>query len=163
MSYYDEYQDEDDGPFKLAAPDGTDQKVVEAFATAAKDADLSQAQAQQLLDEMAPILAKRQQDQISSVKQGWRDASTADQEYGGKDLKNNLVFARKALDKFDPLPKGGKTTALRSLLEDLGDHPEILRFLIRVGKTVGGAASGNANTSQFLSVLYDNAHNTETE
>jgi hypothetical protein len=139
--------------YEFKAPEGAafDPGIVEAYSSAAKEAGLSQDAAQKVLEKMAPALAARQDAQVQAIHKEWSDASSADKEFGGEKLKENLGIARKAYDAFDPIPQGQTTTPLRTLLETtgLGNHPEIIRFLYRAGKAisedhfVGGSAAVN--------------------
>jgi hypothetical protein len=130
--------------YEFKAPEGKeyDPQVIESFSTAAKDANLTQEAAQKLIDSMAPALAQRQQAQVEEIHKGWVEASKTDKEFGGEKLSENLAVAKKAYDQFS-------TPELRDLMEKshLGDHPEMLRFMYRVGKAisedkfVGGSAA----------------------
>ncbi len=143
--------------YEFKAPEGTeyDPEVLDAFSAAARKGGLSQDAAQKLIEEMAPALAARQVDQVQAIHKEWHDASSADKEFGGEKLKENLGVARKALDTFG-------TPELRTLLDEtgLGNHPEVIRMLYRAGraiseeKFVGGAARGTGAANP-ANVLYD--------
>lgn len=147
------------------APEGMqfDTDVITSFSTAAKKANLSQDAAQTLLAEMAPALAQRQLEQVKAIHTEWTEQSKSDKEFGGEKLKENLATAKKALDAFDPIPEGAKTTTLRKLLDTtgLGNHPEVLRLLFRAGKAVsedgfvGGRPPATEKPKDPASVLYD--------
>lgn len=119
--------------YEFKAPEGEvyDPQMIEEFSTAARAANLSQDAAQTLIETMAPALANRQQAQINAIHQQWAEASRADKEFGGDALKENLAIAKKAIATFS-------TPELAKLLEDtgLGNHPEILRTFVRVGKAI---------------------------
>jgi hypothetical protein len=129
--------------YEFKAPEGKefDADVLTAYSKVAKELNLTQDAAQKLLDQMGPVMAQRQSDQIQAVRKSWTEASTADKEFGGEKLSENLGTARKALDMFG-------TAELRNLLNEsgLGSHPEVIRFMYRAGKAisedrfVGGAA-----------------------
>jgi len=138
---------EPDGPpetYEFKAPEGKayDDAVLKPFAEAAREANLTQDAAQKLLDRMAPALAERQKEQVTAVRTGWLASSKEDKEFGGDKLQENLSAAKRALDSF-------AAPAFRKLLDDtgLGNHPEVIRMLVRVGKSMnedsfvaGGAA-----------------------
>jgi len=140
--------------YDFKAPEGMefDAAVLETYSDAAKAAGLSQEAAQKVIEKMAPAIAQCQLDQMNALHKEWTDASTADKEFGGEKLKENLGVVRKALDTFDPLPQGATTTPLRTLLNTtgMGNHPEIIRVLYRAGKAisedhfVGGSSAKNA-------------------
>ena len=81
-------------------------------------------------------------------RQAWIEEVKADKEFGGNQLNANRAQVRKALDKFG-------TPELSTFLDasGLGDHPEVLRLLYRVGKRLGedifvsGAPAGTAGTT----------------
>jgi hypothetical protein len=143
--------------YDFKAPEGTeyDAGILESFTGAAKEAGLSQDAAQKVLERMAPALAARQVDQVQAIHKEWLDASTADKEFGGDKLTENLGVARKALENFG-------SPDLRKLLDEtgLGNHPEVIRFMYRAGKAisedkfVGGSARGTGATNP-AAVLYD--------
>ena len=129
--------------YEFTAPEGKtyDPQVLEEFSAAAREANLTQDAAQKLIAKMGPALATRQQAQIDAVHDQWAQASKTDKEFGGEKLQENLAVAKKALSTF-------ATPELRTLLEGtaLGNHPEILRMLYRVGKAI--SEDGFVATSQ---------------
>lgn len=108
-----------------------DPQVLAQFAEVAKELNLSQDQAQSMLDKVAPVMQARQLEQIAAVQAEWADTSKADKEFGGDALSENLATAKKALDTFG-------TPELRTLLNDsgMGNHPEVIRFMVRTGKAI---------------------------
>lgn len=122
----------------FTAPEGVElpAPVLDAFQGAAKEAGLSQAKAQALLSSLAPVIAKQNKEAINTVhKQAvtqWLKDTKADTEVGGDKLNENLAVARRAMS--------GKiaTPALKKLLDDsgLGNHPEMIRWMYRVGKHI---------------------------
>ena len=144
--------------YTFTAPEGTeyDPEVLESFSGAAKEAGLSQDAAQKLIEKMAPALVARQVDQIEAIRKEWGETSAADPEIGGTKLQENLGVIKGALKNF---PAGEK---LNVLLEEtgLGNHPDVLRYLLQVGKAisedkfVAGTPRGAAK-SDVTSVLYD--------
>lgn len=101
------------------------------FSEVAKELGLPQDAAQKILDKMAPALARRQAEAIEGVKTQWADAARSDKEFGGDKLAENLSVAKKALDSFG-------SPELRTLLNEsgLGNHPEVIRLLVRTGKAI---------------------------
>jgi len=155
-----------DGPpetYEFKAPEGKeyDAAVLEPFAEAAREANLTQDAAQKILDRMAPALAARQQEQVTTVRTGWLESSRADKEFGGERLQENLSAAKRALDSY-------AAPEFRKLLDDtgLGNHPEVIRMLVRVGKSMnedsfvkGGAAF--KGTHDLAAKLYPNTPSKE--
>ncbi len=119
--------------YEFKAPEGKqfDAEVLTAYSEVARELNLSQEAAQRVLDAMAPKMAERQVAQIEAVKAEWANTSKTDKEFGGEKLSENLSTAKKALDAFG-------TTELRTLLNEsgLGNHPEVIRFMVRAGKAI---------------------------
>ena len=119
--------------YEFTAPEGSelDAAVTDAFAGVAKELNLTQEAAQKVVDKMAPLMAQRQAEQVQAVQKQWRDESTADKEFGGDKLTENLATARKAMDAF-------ASPALKQTLEQtgLGNHPEVIRMFVKVGKAI---------------------------
>jgi hypothetical protein len=59
----------------------------------------------------------------------WPELTMKDEEFGGSNFPENLAIARELILDFG-------TPELRELLQItcLGDHPEIIRLLVRIGK-----------------------------
>lgn len=122
------------------APQGValDKSVVAEVKAVAKALDLSQADAQTLIDKVGPVLAKSDATRMTAFvtqrADSWRTASLADAEIGGtpEKFEENRAVAMKTFDAFG-------TPALREVLNKtgLGDNPELLRWAFRIGKTIG--------------------------
>ena len=145
-------------------PEGLDfgKDYLPEFKTVAKEMNLSQENAQKIVDGVSKM-AKASQDaqakRWEETQAGWRSSAEKDQEFGGANLKDNMAIANKALDKFG-------TSELNVLLKDFGlvNHPEVVRFAFRVGKAIsedtvhqsqrspGGGGQGDVN--QAASALY---------
>jgi hypothetical protein len=143
--------------YEFKAPEGSefDPKVIEVYSGAAKEAGLSQEAAQKVIEKMAPALAARQLEQITAIHEQWRSASAADKEIGGEKFQENLGVAKKAYDNF-------ATPELRKLLDDtgMGNHPEVIRMMFRVGKAISEdkVVVGNTGTTTakpIANILYD--------
>jgi hypothetical protein len=118
-------------PFTPPEGGALDPAVMDQFAEAARELNLPQDKAQQLIDKMAPAIASRQAEQIQTLRTEWATQATADKEFGGDKLAENLAVAKVAMDKF-------ATPELGKLLEEtgLGNHPEVIRFMVRAGKAM---------------------------
>jgi hypothetical protein len=140
----------------FVAPEGTaiDATVLTQFEEAARELNLPQDKAQQLIDKMAPAMAQQQAAQMQQLSQDWQAAASADKEYGGDKLAENLGYATKAVDTF-------ASPELKTMLREtgLGNHPELVRFMVRAGKAISedkivtGGAPATANRSA-AEVLY---------
>ena len=150
--------------YEFKAPEGKnfDNEVISTYSQVARELNLSQASAQKMLDTLGPKLAERQMAQIDTIRQGWVDSSRIDKEFGGESLDKNMSVAKKALDTFG-------TPELRTVLNQsgLGNHPEIIRFFFRAGKSISedgyvGPSSGSSSKGQpqdfasQASILYSN-------
>lgn len=142
------------GDFKL--PEGTKLEAAELtdFQTFAKSQNLTQEQAQSLLDRTlktrtdteASVVAK-QQAMVKQLSTDWKTQTQADPEIGGDKLTATLATAVKARDAFG-------SPALIKILDDsgMGNHPEVVRFFAKVGaamsedKHVQGGKAATDNT-----------------
>lgn len=119
--------------YEFKAPEGRnfDNEVIASFSEIAKELNLTQESAQKMLDKVGSKLEERQSQQLAAMSQEWAQASQADKEFGGDGIQSNLAIAKKALDAFG-------TPELRSLLNEsgLGNHPELIRFFYRAGKSI---------------------------
>ena len=133
-----------------------DAEVLDEFKPIAKELGLDQAKAQQLVDLGSKIAAKMQQHSIEVWQKQtseWKDQASADKEYGGKDFDANLGTALAAVEKFG-------TPELKAILDEsgFGNHPEVVRFMYRVGKAISSDAqlvTGKPNNSRTMEqVMY---------
>jgi len=120
----------------FAAPEGVelDADLAADLKALAKDMDLSQAGAQKVADLGLRLAAKWGEEQagrVAEMQAAWKTETEADKEIGGDALPANLAVAKKALDTYG-------TPELVALVNEsqIGNHPEFLRLLFRVGKTL---------------------------
>lgn len=106
-------------------------------------------------------IAAATQKAIEAVRGGWLAASQKDAEFGGEKLAENLAVAKKARDVFATpelvkflSPHDPKTNPTGT---GLGDHPEMIRLLVRVGRALredrtveGGQRTGEADIANRL-------------
>jgi len=127
-----------------------------------KELGLTQDQAQKLVDFQAKQVQASSQSQTDSFNQlmnDWQTQSKNDKEFGGDKFEENVGIARSAIDSFG-------TPELKQLLEEhgVGNHPEVIRFMIKVGKTVredvpGGNTVPTSKAQDRVSLLYPNDTN----
>lgn len=110
------------------------------FKALAKELDLTQEQAQKLID----LDVKRSQAHAEAAKQQsdqWFAQLQSDKEIGGADMSAKAAIAAGALNKFG-------TPELKTLLEQTGliVHPEVVRAFYRAGKAISDdtMVTGNA-------------------
>lgn len=121
--------------YEFKAPEGKqfDNAILGAYSEVAKELNLPQDAAQKVLDKVAPVIQARQVEQIAAVQTAWENEARSDKEFGGDKLDENLGVAKQALETFG-------SPELKELLRTsgLGNHPEIIRVLYRVGKATSG-------------------------
>lgn len=132
-------------------------EVLGSFEGLAKELGLPQEAAQKVLDTMGPQIAAAQQAAIAKQQAEWTALSASDKEFGGEKLAENLAVAKKALDAVG-------SPELTQLLNDsgLGNHPEIIRAFLKVGKSISEGSFVSGGMSQkgaqdAASVLYPNS------
>lgn len=134
--------------FKVADGTPLDPKAVEAFEPLARKLDLSQEDAQELVDFQLGLV-KAQNDAWVATTKAWENEVKADPVLGGKNLDSTLATSKAALKKFgDP--------TLVELLDKygLGNHPGFIRFTHNVGKAMAEddfkTGSGSASEEDTL-------------
>jgi hypothetical protein len=117
-------------PFQLPEGLTADEEILGEFKATAKELKLSQEGAQKLVALQAKM-ADKQQAAVQAMRAQWAEASKADTEFGGEALQENLGVAKRALESF-------ASPQLRQLLNEsgLGNHPEVIRHFVRVGKAI---------------------------
>lgn len=133
-----------------------DEEVMGEFGALAKSANLSQEQAQKIVDLQGKAALKTSEAvkahfaDIGGTPDNWPALAKADPELagdGGDKFNENLALAAKCRDRFG-------TPALEKVLNKTRtfDHPEVLRFFLRVGKAISedgfapGRSGGSAKT-----------------
>lgn len=120
-----------DVKYELKVPPGleVDQERIVAFA---KQQGLSQEQAQALVDRDLETRKSFENGQLASYDKKlaeWAESARGDKEYGGEKFSESVALARGVLDRFG-------SESLRAELNGtgLGNHPELIRLLWKVGK-----------------------------
>ncbi|HCM5064226.1 TPA: peptidase [Klebsiella pneumoniae] len=140
--------------FKPAEGQELDTAALEQFEPIARELNLTNEQAQKLVDAYPKILAGVQQRQAEAWQaqtEEWAATVKADKEIGGDKLTANLGVAQRALDTFG-------TPELKEYLNGtgLGNHPELVKVFIKVGKAmsedgmVTGKESGQRSAAEVL-------------
>lgn len=124
-----------------------------------KELGLTQDQAQKLVDFQAKQVQASSQSQVDTFNQlmkDWQDQAKNDKEFGGDKFEENVKVARSAIEKFG-------TPELKQLLEEhgVGNHPEVIRFMVKVGKLTaedvpGGTTTPTSKAQDRVSLLYPN-------
>jgi hypothetical protein len=128
--------------------------VIDAFNKEAKEAGLTQKQALA----MARVQMKANAEyatQIATVRKGWLDDARADETIGRQNWTGSIAAGRKAIAEFGSpkLSEFFKQTGI-------GAHPEMIRFMSNVGKTLGegkvenGGGAATTQTKSAADVFY---------
>nr|DAL42274.1 MAG TPA_asm: putative protease [Caudoviricetes sp.] len=122
---------------EFKAPEGTmlDAAVMQKFGEVAKELNLPQDKAQDVVDKMAPLMVQRQMQQIAGISQQWAEKSSNDPEIA--DHLNDIarirdMFGKGADGNFDP-------DIAEFINSPAGNHPGVLKLLARVGARFGEA------------------------
>jgi len=121
--------------FKLAEGIELDQATLDLFSPVFKELGLDNAKAQMLVDTYVPVVQgleeKIKQDSLNDFKEivkGWKDATLKEL---GADSDKKLAICARGINKFGD-------DNFRAALDQtgLGNHPEFVKFMIKVGETV---------------------------
>jgi len=129
--------------FKVPEGFTLDQATLETFTPLAKELDLTQEQAQKLVDFEASRMTQFQSAQAQAFANqvaAWGEETRGDKEVGGQAFDASVQAAGLAMNRFG-------TPELRAIFGlpskenpkglGLGNHPELIRFIARVGKAMG--------------------------
>ena len=149
-------------PFNVPENIHVEPGLHDRFVGMAQSLNLSQRGAQHLIDAHLSALDCQNhahQDHHYRTRENWRSECQCDTEIGGPQMAANLARAREVMRTFG-------SPALRELLDEsgLGDHPEVVRFFVRIGKAVGEGnyVAGSGGVSKPLTPaqkLYPNMNN----
>jgi hypothetical protein len=142
--------------YEFTAGEGVelDAEALKDFEPVARELNLTNEQAQKLVDAYPKILAGVQQRQAEAWQaqtEQWAADVKADKEIGGDKLTANLSAAQRALDLFG-------SPELKEYLEGtgLGNHPELVKTFIKIGKAmsedgmVDGSNQGQRSAAEVL-------------
>ncbi|QYD25727.1 peptidase [Enterobacter asburiae] len=142
--------------YEFTAGEGVelDTEALKDFEPVARDLNLTNEQAQKLVDAYPKILAGVQQRQAEAWQaqtEQWAADVKADKEIGGDKLTANLSAAQRALDLFG-------TPELKEYLNTtgLGNHPDLVKTFVKIGKAmsedgmVDGSNQGQRSAAEVL-------------
>ena len=127
---------------EFKAPEGLsyDDQFMGTFKDVAKELNLSQKQAQHLLDKCAPVLAQRQVEQIKAVSDQWVERTKSDKEIGGTNWTRAASDIARVRDRFGVNADGKMDPDIAEFMSTpIGNHPGLLKLLARVGRAFGEA------------------------
>ncbi|HHH4559590.1 TPA: peptidase [Enterobacter roggenkampii] len=142
--------------YEFQAAEGVelDTEALKDFEPVARDLNLTNEQAQKLVDAYPKILAgvqQRQEEAWQAQTEQWAADVKADKEIGGDKLTANLIAAQRALDQFG-------TPELKEYLNTtgLGNHPDLVKTFVKIGKAmsedgmVDGSNQGQRSAAEVL-------------
>jgi len=117
---------------------------LERIAAEARELGLSNEECQGLVDledRVTKQFQERQMDHVKEVRSTWIKEAETDKEIGGENFKENLELSKRVIDKFgsDDFKKLVTDT-------DFGNHKEVIRIFVRVGKLMGEDNLVHSNT-----------------
>lgn len=143
--------------FKAGEGVELDQEALKGFEPLARELNLTNEQAQKMVDlygeKLLPQIQKQQTEAWQKTTEQWAADVKADKEIGGDKLVSSLSVAQRALDQFG-------TPELKEYLNatGLGNHPELVKAFVKIGKSMsedrvvtGGNQSGG---SDLISAFY---------
>lgn len=141
--------------FKAAEGVELDTEALKDFEPVARELNLTNEQAQKLVDAYPKILAGVQQRQVEAWQkqtQDWAADVKADKEIGGDKLTASLSKAQQALETFG-------TPELKEYLNEtgLGNHPELVKTFVKIGKAMSEdnmVSAANTGQRSAAEVLY---------
>lgn len=137
------------------APEGLkyDDQVIGAFKEVAKETNLTQAQAQNFLDKVAPVIAQRQMDQVAEISKQWAERSRSDKELSA-DWDRSMADIARLRDRFAVNGDGSVDPDIKEFMSTpIGNHPGLLKLLARAGRAFGegsfprGSAAGDGKVT----------------
>ncbi|MEW5560614.1 peptidase [Enterobacter asburiae] len=143
--------------FQTAEGVELDTEALKDFEPVARELNLSNEQAQKLVDAYPKILAGVQQRQAEAWQkqtEDWAAEVKADKEIGGDKLTGSLSKAQRAFDSFS-------TPELKEYLNTtgLGNHPGLVKMFVKIGSAMsedGMVTGNNAGQRSAAEVLYGN-------
>ncbi len=141
--------------FKPAEGQELDAAALEQFEPIARELNLTNEQAQKMVDlygtKIMPMVQQQQVEAWQKTTEQWAADVKADKEIGGDKLTGNLSAAQRALAQFG-------TPELKEYLEGtgLGNHPELVKAFVKIGKAmsedgmVTGKESGQRSAAEVL-------------
>lgn len=141
--------------FKAGKNGELDQEALKGFEPLARELNLTNEQAQKMVDlygeKLLPQIQKQQTEAWQKTTEQWAADVKADKEIGGDKLVSSLSVAQRALDQFG-------TPELKEYLNStgLGNHPELVKTFVKIGKSmsedgmVTGKGSGQRTAAEVL-------------
>jgi len=122
--------------YDLKLPEGSllEPSAVEQISSFAKEQGLSNEAAQKLLERESKSFAsyvEKQKTELVKQTAEWLEAAKTDKEIGGEAFGQNAELAKRVVERY------GSESFKKALNESgLGNHPELVRFVARIGKAM---------------------------
>lgn len=129
--------------YEFKFPDGitVDEVVLGKFDPVARELGLSNDQGQKLAD-LYLGLEQARQEAWKATTEGWVDVVKKDAEMGGENFTATVAAAQAANKRF-----GSPELTQFFNTSGFGNHPELVRFLAKIGKAMGPDAIERGNTA----------------
>ncbi|MCC6863269.1 MAG: hypothetical protein IT544_00470 [Rhodobacteraceae bacterium] len=127
----------EDGKYSLKMPEGVevDQALLDAVSPDFKELGLTQKQAQTLADKFIAAQTKKGEEAQASWSKtltDWVDQAKADPEIGGANWDGTVKVATQLVGRF-----GNEAFCEYLNASGAGNHPEMIRFMAKVGAVIG--------------------------
>lgn len=145
------------------APEGIELAgpVMDEFKGVAKELNLTQEQAQSLIDRVTPAMQARAVENIRRVSREWAERSENDAEIGGANFQATRANVWRVISNFGRAADGTIDPDVTEFINSpMGNHPGALKLIARAGAKFGEAKipTGNAaQTSYSASDFYNDA------
>ena len=138
--------------FEMPEGYGVDEAILSEYQRWAKENNFTQEQAQEGIN-LVSRLKQAELERWGEQQAAWVNEAKGDKEFGGEKFDKNIAVAVKARETF------GTPEFVEMLdISGLGNHPEMVRFLYRVGSQISEgrmvAGSPSASPRTHESVLY---------
>lgn len=138
--------------FEMPEGYGVDETILSEYQSWAKENNFTQEQAQEGIN-LVSRLKQAELERWGEQQAAWVNEAKGDKEFGGEKFDKNIAVAVKARETF------GTPEFVEMLdISGLGNHPEMVRFLYRVGSQISEgrmvAGSPSASPRTHESVLY---------
>ena len=126
----------------FTAPEGVtlDEKMLDEFSAAAREAGMPQEKAQQFVDMAVKVMqqqAEAQETGWATIREGWQTEIKGDKDFGGDKFNATIEGAQRVLNTYG-------TDALREALNfGMGDNPELIKMLSRIDRATREDSSGS--------------------
>lgn len=141
---------------EFTAPEGGgefDAQTLNEFKSVAKELNLTQEQAQKLIDKVSPSWNQALIERVKSTSQAWADKCMADPEVGGSHFQATQANVARIINTFGRTSNGEIDPDIAEFINSpMGNHPGALKLIARAGAAFGEAkypAGGAATNAAY--------------